>query len=114
MRYYDNIDAVVNNKLYSGHTLDEKRRQAQRNFIDNVLSPKLGYDLRKAINFKTLTDEQVQKLNAQIKALRIKMKDVPDARAISNQRNNLSKDIDNLGIIERNKANFLSGENISD
>jgi len=114
MKYYDNIDAALNNKKYSWHVLDDKERQLQREFIDNILSPKLGYDLRKALNFKTLSAEQVQKLNAQIKALRMKMKDIPDMRAISNQRNNLSRDISNLDIIKRNKDKILSGESIPD
>ena len=112
--YYENILAAIDNDRSMFTRLEGPAKDAQRHFIDNILSPKLGYDLRSALNNKTLDTSQIAKLRSQIETILKKVHTMPDARRVSNRRMNLNESIKDLNMVKQNKDKFLSGDFVSD
>lgn len=110
--YYDNIIAKLHNSSILFHKLEGEQKQRQADFIDNVLSPIMGYDVRKALNSNTLNKEEQEKLENKVQELRTNLSQYKDARSISNMRNNLDKDVENLNFIKEHKAELIAGNAI--
>ena len=116
-KVYRNLQAVFNNTPYIFTKFEGTQHQAQQDFIKNIISPYIGFDvLREANkiieNKSTLTETQRQQYAKKFKETANKIEKLADARSISNMMNNLETDKKNLQFLLDNKDNLISNNPI--
>lgn len=116
---YRNLASVFLNNPYikSSREFDEKQKEAQIDFIDNVLSPYLGFNVREQANkiidgTSKLSDEKKKELGDKFKEMAHKIRELPDARSVSNQENSIEIHKKELEFLKANKQALLTGEDI--
>jgi len=116
-KVYNNLAAIFSNKADLFTKFDGKEKEEQRNFIDNVVSPFIGFDVRRESNAiikgtSTLSEKQKSELADRFMKMALKIKRLPEPRAISNQRANLSEYRNKLKWLINNKDNIINGKYI--
>ena len=113
--FYENLIAAINKNNYLFTKLEGAQKERQSEFIDNIISPIIGYDVRNAINKDLLNEEQKQELlkfiNDKLSIIDHNLK-FNDARAISNQRNNYDDWNNLLNLIKTHRDDILNGVEI--
>ena len=115
--FYQNLSSIFSNNHYLFTNLEDDKKLKQKEFIDNVLSPILGFDVRREANKilkneSTLTESQRDYYASKFENMALKLKNLPDSRAVSNRYNNLNKHYEDLQFILNNKENLISNTEI--
>lgn len=115
--FYQNLSAIFSNNHYLFTNLEDDKKLKQKEFIDNVLSPILGFDVRREANKilkneSTLSESQRDYYASKFEDMALKLKNLPDSRAVSNRYNNLNKHYEDLQFILDNKENLISNTEI--
>ena len=120
MLVYRNLQAMFQNNKYSSLNFTKfegKQKQAQADFIDNVVSPYLGFNVRKEANAiingnGNLTESQRKAYAEKFKQIAEKIRNLPNAQSITNQANNLANNKEDLQFLIDHKNDFISGKPI--
>lgn len=91
----------------------------QQNFLDNVLSPVVGFDVRREANKilhneSTMSKEEREKWGTKFFNMRDKIRNSADARSISNTRQFIRSAENELEFLIKNKNNILSNNKLTE
>ena len=117
-KVYWNLQSIFEGDKYSFTEFEGKDKEEQKNFIDNVVSPFMGFDVRREANAiidgkSTLTEKQKKEYAEKFKQTARKIENLTDARSISNKRNNLEREKKELKFILDNKEAIINGTLLS-
>lgn len=111
---YRNLFAIFGNSKFDYVQFEGKEKQAQRDFINNIVSPYLGFDVLREANKiisgeSALTKEQRSLYAEKFQKIENKIENLPDARQVSNLANNLQHYKDDLRFIQEHKQDLIDG-----
>lgn len=111
--FYNNLAAIFLNNTYLFKKLKGEDSQRQKDFIDNILSPVLGFNVRKEANAivennSTMSEETRKYYGDKFRKAAIEIDAVTKPDHISNMKVNLKRNIDDFNFIKNNKDAILN------
>lgn len=113
LKYYKSIYHALTGSIAVNSNLTEEEILDRREFMDNVLSPSLGYDLRKALNSNSLSESEKENLAERIQDIIHKIDKVSDPRGLSNTRRTITDYKKNISTLLENRDALIEGKAVS-
>ena len=115
---YSNLAGIFSNTRIGVVNFKGKQHKDQQEFIDNVLSPFMGFDVRAEINrilhkTSTLSDAQREAYSKKFRAMAAKLSSLAPMQSLSNLSNGLESDKKDLNFILEHKDDLINGTHIS-